>query len=273
MKKWLAIICSVAVLLRIIIPAHAVFSGGVINFLGPDSYWRMNNARLLTESGHYGLNYDTLLAFMGNASIIIPVIFSVAVILMVYFMTRRLFNEKAGLFAAGFLALWPGEFMARTFLGAVDHHALESLMTTLIACIVFYVITQPRILSWRSLCGIAIVAGVFIAYKSIWPNMLLPVIDQPVEIWHTNSETMPLAQSANYIPQLTFVLACISGFILVKFYKSWRKWILLLWTAGALLLTIYQVRFDYYLVIPVAIMMGYWLDRMAQPKLVLRKVK
>lgn len=95
----LLIICAVAVVLRIAIPAHAVFSNGVINFLGPDSYWRMNNARLFSESGHYGFNYDTLLAIMGNASIIIPVILGVVVIVLVYFMAGQ---NKTGLFAAVF---------------------------------------------------------------------------------------------------------------------------------------------------------------------------
>lgn len=163
--------------------------------------------------------------------------------------------------------------MARTFLGAVDHHALEVLLTTIIAFIFCRTLFTFNYKSWRTWAGVVLLAGVFLAYKSIWPNMLLPVIDQPYGIQYTNTETMPLAQSVNYIPQMTFVLACIAGFMVIKYVKSWHKWVLIAWTAGALLLTIYQVRFDYYLVIPVSIMVGFWLDRLTLPKVVLKKVK
>lgn len=272
MKKWLGIIVAAGALIRFVLPAHAVFKNGVVNFLGPDSYWRMNNAKNITESGDYGLNYDTLLAILGDISIIVPVLFGAAVIVAVYLITRRLFDEKAGLFAAGFLALWPGEFMARTFLGAVDHHALESFITTLIALVFIYIITQPKLISWKTTAGIGIIVLAFMAYRYIWPHLLLPVIDQPLQIQLTNTETMPLAQSPNYIPQLDFVLAGLTGFIVVKFAQGWHKWVLIFWTVVMLFLTIYQVRFDYYLIIPVSVMVGFWLSWLKE-KTPVKKVK
>jgi len=261
---WLLIICAVGVILRVALPAHAVFANGQINFLGPDSYWHMQNAREVAQSGNYGFNYDSLLAISGNASIIIPVMFAVAVIIMVYFIGRRLFGRLAGLVAAAFLAVWPGEFMGRTFLGAVDHHALESLLTTGAALIFILIITQKRLFTWWTLAGVVGIVALFFTYKNIWSVFLLPFINQSVPTLITTAETLPLGASNDYIIQTDFMLAVIGGIVFLRRAAGWQKWVIGAWTAVMLLATIYQIRFDYYLAVPLAVIVGWWIARMVQ---------
>jgi len=261
---WLLIICAVGVILRVALPAHAVFANGEINFLGPDSYWQMGNALAVAETGNYGFNYDTLLAVFGQASIIIPVLLAVGVIIMVYFIGRRLFNSRAGLAAAAFIAVWPNEFMARTFLGAVDHHSIEVFITTGAALMFVLLITQKRYLSWWTLAGVAGIVALLLLYKNIWPVFRLPFFDQSAETMVTTVETLPLGSSQNYIPQVDFALAVIAGFILIRRGDCWQKWVVIVWVGVMLVATVYQVRFDYYLAVPLAVLVGFWLARLAK---------
>ena len=260
---WLLIICAVGVVLRIAIPAHAVFANGVINFTGgPDSYWRAQNAREVLETGNYGFNYDTLLALMGQAAIIVPVLLAVGVIIMVYIIGRRMFGNLQGLIAASFIAVWPGEFFGRSLLACIDHHAFEVFLTTGAALIVILIVTQKRILTWWTLAGVVVIVALFFAYKGIWLVFHLPYFGQPLATNVATGETVPLGSSPNYIPQLDFALAVIGGFILIRRGDGWQRWLIVAWVVVMILATIYQVRFDYYLAVPLAVLAGFVIGRM-----------
>lgn len=263
---WLLIICVVGAVLRIALPAHTVFNNDHVNYFGPDSYWRMDRAREVIESGNYGFNYDSLLAVFGQAAIIVPVLLAVGVMVMVYFIGRRLFGSRAGLIAAVFIATWPGEFMARSFIACVDHHALEVFLTTGAALIFILIVTQKNILSWWTLGGVGGIVAMFFVYKNIWSTFQLPFFGQPVQTLITTGETLPLGASLNYIPQVDFALTIIAGIYFLRKGAGWIKWLIAAWGVVMLVATIYQVRFDYYLIVPLSLMMGFALVRMFEGK-------
>ena len=60
-----------------------------------------------------------------------PAVLGALLVFPVFFIGRSVFNKWAGLAAAGFIALMPGEFLIRTLLGNADSHALEITLSTL----------------------------------------------------------------------------------------------------------------------------------------------
>ncbi|MEE8420280.1 MAG: STT3 domain-containing protein, partial [Dehalococcoidales bacterium] len=48
----------------------------------------------------------------------------------VYIIGKKVFGRWAGIFAAGLIAIMPGEFLGRSILGFTDHHIAEVLLTT-----------------------------------------------------------------------------------------------------------------------------------------------
>jgi oligosaccharyl transferase (archaeosortase A-associated) len=60
-----------------------------------------------------------------------PAVLGALTVIPVYFIGKEIFNNRnAGLIAAGFLAILPGEFLFRSLLGFTDHHIIETLLTT-----------------------------------------------------------------------------------------------------------------------------------------------
>jgi dolichyl-phosphooligosaccharide-protein glycotransferase len=63
-----------------------------------------------------------------------PAVAGALLVFPVFFIGRAIINRWAGLVAAGFIALMPGEFLVRTLLGNTDRHALDMLLATLFMC-------------------------------------------------------------------------------------------------------------------------------------------
>lgn len=158
------IFLGVALYLRIALPYDRIFTDEWIKFVGSDSYYHMRivdnlvfNFPHLSSIDPYmlypgGMKIDTLpfysyllagiirLMSFGspNAHIIdvigvyFPAVMGSLTVIPVYFIGKAIFNRWAGVFAAGLIAILPGEFLGRTVLGFADHHSIEVLFTTIV---------------------------------------------------------------------------------------------------------------------------------------------
>lgn len=272
----LALIILVAITLRIFIPLNKVFADGFINFVGPDSYYHAENMKnillsfpVVAEGTPY--LYDLFvvlltclitcghptLAVLERVALFIPPFLASMTILLVFIIGRALYSRTVGLVAALFLAIAPGEFMGRTILGCIDHHAAEVFLTTGAAIFVIFAIIH-RPVSIKRIClyaGISILC--LIAYKDTWVGISILLSRGPAAIstitLSTTTEAVPLIESSNYWPMLDGLLACVG---IVAFIRAKRWWVMSPWLVAMLAATIWQVRFDYYLAVPLSISMG-----------------
>ncbi len=60
-----------------------------------------------------------------------PAILGALTVFPVYFIGKGLWNRNAGLFSAALIAILPGPFLTRSLLGFTDHHAMETLFSTI----------------------------------------------------------------------------------------------------------------------------------------------
>ena len=160
----LALAFLLSLILRIAVPWDHVFSGGWIKFTDNDAYFYVrlldNLARHFPFLGGFdpyyiypdGIGLDGrplffvyLMGFIawllgGGApsqhtvdlvAVLFPAVTGALLVFPVFLIGRAAFNKWAGLVAAGFIVLMPGEFLVRTLLGNTDSHALEILLSTL----------------------------------------------------------------------------------------------------------------------------------------------
>ena len=64
-------------------------------------------------------------------SVYYPAILAALTVIPVYFIGKTLINRWAGLLAAAFFAVMPGEYLGRSILGFTDQHVMETLLTAL----------------------------------------------------------------------------------------------------------------------------------------------
>jgi len=160
----LALTFFASLALRVAVPWDQVFTGGWIKFTDNDAYLYV---RLLDNlSRHFPLlsSFDPYFIYPGGADlagrplffvycmgflawllgggspsqqtvdlvgVFFPAVLGALLVFPVFFIGRAIFNKWAGLVAAGFIALMPGEFLIRTLLGNTDSHALEIFLSTL----------------------------------------------------------------------------------------------------------------------------------------------
>ncbi len=160
----LACIFILSLTLRIAIPWDHVFSGQWIKLTDNDAYYYM---RLLDNLSHhfpllgqfdpysifpagkdltgqplffvYFMGFFTWL--FGGAipsqhvvdivGVFFPAVMGALLVFPVFFIGKAVFNKWAGLTAALFIALIPGEFLVRTLLGNTDIHCMEIFFSTL----------------------------------------------------------------------------------------------------------------------------------------------
>ncbi|HET7342920.1 MAG TPA: STT3 domain-containing protein, partial [Methylomirabilota bacterium] len=158
----LLLIVLVAFLARTVFLWRAVFSGGQVNYQDSDAWYHMRLIDNLSHNYPHRALIDPYLAtdapvvavpllfdlFVGGVAWLIglgapsprtvevvgaiaPPILGALTTLPVYLIGQRLFGRRAGLLAAGLLAIEPGQFLARSVLGFTDHHVAEALLTSL----------------------------------------------------------------------------------------------------------------------------------------------
>ncbi len=151
-----------------------VFSGGNITILGADSYYHIR--RIFATVAHFPsvLSFDSyidfpygskitwaplydmfiaavaLIAGAGNPSshtievtaTVIPPLIGILTVWLVFSITEKIFNWRAGLISAGILAITPS-FVYVSFLGYADHHVAETLLST--AAYLCFIIAMKRL--------------------------------------------------------------------------------------------------------------------------------
>jgi dolichyl-diphosphooligosaccharide--protein glycosyltransferase len=147
----------IALLLRIIPAFSQVFSAGWVKFTSPDVYYFMRQIDHLvynfpnpmladpyfwlagirgsSQNGFFELLLSTIALLLGAGSpspelvdlvgMYFPVVLGALSVIPGYFLGKALFNRWAGLLTAGLLAIMPGEYLARTGLGATDRDCLQ----------------------------------------------------------------------------------------------------------------------------------------------------
>lgn len=169
----LAFIFCLALYIRAAIPYNIVFTDHFVRFAVYDPWY---NLRLLENTLHhfpYRIYFDPFTAYpfgtynpfgapffdMSLAFIIrviepsssalglheleviaafYPVVLGTLTILPVYYIGKALYNRGTGLMSAALIAIIPGQFLARTLLGYTDHHAMETLLSTI--AILFFIL-------------------------------------------------------------------------------------------------------------------------------------
>ncbi len=154
---------AVALYLRIAFSHDVVFGGEWVKFTGVDAYWHIRIVDNLAHNFPHLSNLDPYMRYpVGGvtsyqfpffdyllAGIIwmiglgsptqhtvdtiapyFPPVMAALTIIPVYFIGKTLFSRWAGVFAAGLVAILPGEFLGRSILGFTDHHVAETLFST-----------------------------------------------------------------------------------------------------------------------------------------------
>ncbi len=170
--KVLLLILFLALLVRISV-FPVVLSNGNITFLGADTYYHIR--RIMYTVSHFPdtLLFDSYIDFpygakigwaplydqftalaalvigFGNPSFytieataaVVPVLFGVLTVLLVFFIAEKIFDWRIGLISAGIFAITPAHVYV-SFLGYADHHVAETLLST--ADYLFFIIALKR---------------------------------------------------------------------------------------------------------------------------------
>ncbi|MBN2098564.1 MAG: oligosaccharyl transferase, archaeosortase A system-associated [Dehalococcoidia bacterium] len=214
---------AAALYLRIAFSYDVVFGGEWVKFTGVDAYWHVRIVDNLAHNFPHLSNIDPYLRYPGGgvtsyqfpffdyllAGVIwiiglgsptqhtvdtiapyFPPVMAALTIVPVYFIGKTLFSRWAGVFAAGLVAILPGEFLGRSILGFTDHHVAETLFST--TAVMFLVLAvknaKKEQISWSQLRHLrssgltkpvvyGVCAGVFLGiYLASWMGALLFVL-------------------------------------------------------------------------------------------------
>ena len=164
----LAFVFCLSLYIRVVIPSNSVFTSSFVRFNGYDPWYNM---RLVENTLHHFPHriyfdpftayphgtynpfgtplFDQLLAFiiwiigLGNPFSILgqhgievigawyPAVLGALTVFPVYFIGKELYNRGVGLLSAVLIAILPGQFLFRSLLGFTDHHAAETLFSTI----------------------------------------------------------------------------------------------------------------------------------------------
>jgi asparagine N-glycosylation enzyme membrane subunit Stt3 len=155
---------AIALTLRIGISFRAVFGHDFVKFIEPDAWYHMRlvdatvrhfphriwfDPYLVGPGGEWvnaGPFFDWVIAAialivgLGSPSshlvdvvgAYVPPVMGALLVLPVYVLGRELFSRGAGLWAAFFVGILPGQIMLRSLLGFTDHHCAETLLSTMV---------------------------------------------------------------------------------------------------------------------------------------------
>lgn len=158
----LVLIVIVAFLARTVLLWNGVFTGEGVNYQDSDAWYHMRLIENLTHNFPHRATIDPYLGtpappvsvpllfdlFVGAVALLVglgtpsprtievvgalvPPVLGALTTLPVYLIGQRVFDRRAGLVAAGLLAIEPGQLLARSMLGFTDHHVAEALLTSL----------------------------------------------------------------------------------------------------------------------------------------------
>jgi asparagine N-glycosylation enzyme membrane subunit Stt3 len=259
---------------------HAITMRGFISAF-PDFTFNIHQIYDAFVGIFYGMT-GTGISFFEHTVVFLPVFLFVLTVLMVFVIGKEISGKPVGIIAAFVFCLLPGEYLNRSMLGSIDHHVVEVFLTT--AAVMFLILASKKT-KWLPLFLALAVIFAFV-YSRMWLGYLLfiPVFIafifpinkkvglglavlaimygiylvntgyfslQPVQTAQTTTEAVPGWANILILSHivLTFVLAFTVG-------KNVYRWPLIAWSillAGA---TFWQLRFDYYLIIPLSLLVG-----------------
>ncbi len=171
-----AVFIILAFLIRTLLPFGDIFTDEGIKFSSIDAYYQVgiidnwvHNFPSLTQLQPFliypnGQSYGSIHFFnflialviwvfgLGSPSqhlidvmsVYYPAVLAALTVIPVYFIGKTLINRWAGLLAAGFFAVMPGEYLGRSILGFTDQHVMETLLTALAGLFVILAIKSAR---------------------------------------------------------------------------------------------------------------------------------
>lgn len=230
---------------------------------------------------------------MEYTAAIVPLVLFSLTVLMVYIIGRNVHSNMAGLIAASLLAFLPGEYWGRSLLGAVDHHVVEVFLTTFVIMCLVIAAKEKRFGHWSIISVICAGAGIFL-YVTMWPGYLLFVpiflafavsirgwkpylyitagcvagiiyiitygLSFPVQ----HSLTLALTSEAGpgYTDYLVLMHAISAGLLLIPKTNEWYRWPFIIWSVITIGAALWQERFDYYLAVPLSLLIGIGIARL-----------
>lgn len=276
---WLSGIIFLAVAIRIFLAGNSVFVDGFINFPGPDSYYHINQMQSLSltfpsmPSGMSFWLYDWLVVAVDKilpgsleiTAVFFPPVLAGITVLFIYLIARRLFNRTAALIAAFLLAVMPGEYLARSLLGTIDHHVFEVFITTGAAWLFIELLYLWNVRSWKTW----LMSGFFLltltGFFFTWQGFLKLVtgdIAMADIIRGTTTEAIPTVVAVSPHPMIHILMIVAGSIVMIRWGKGWQRFLIIVWGLVMIAVTLWQTRFDYYLIVPTAIIMGFAIDRL-----------
>jgi len=176
-----------------------------------------------------------------------PAVLAALTIFPVYFIGKGLYNRGAGLFSAALIAILPGQFLIRSLLGFTDHHAMETLFSTIAMLFLILALKSARengITFQSFLRGdrgslkrpivYSILAGVFLgSYFLAWfgAPLFIMILSTYVVVQHVADHLR--AKGTDYlciifVPVFIVSLAMIAPALSFGFLSEIHKWSLLL---------------------------------------------
>ena len=280
----LVLLFCLSLYIRVAIPYHIVFNDTFVRFGGYDPWY---NIRLVENTLHHFPHriyfdpftaypqgtynpfgtplFDLSLAFivwalgLGNPFATLspsmieeiwawyPAVLAALTIFPVYFIGKGLYNRGAGLLSAALIAILPGQFLIRSLLGFTDHHAMETLFSTIAMLFLILALKSAREngITFQSFLGgdrsslkkpivYSIISGVFLgSYFLAWlgaPLFILILCTYAV-VQHVADHLR--AKDTDYlciifVPLFIVPLAMIAPALSFGFLSEIHKWSLLL---------------------------------------------
>ena len=280
----LVLLFCLSLYIRVAIPYNIVFNDTFVRFGGYDPWY---NIRLVENTLHHFPHriyfdpftaypqgtynpfgtplFDLSLAFivwavgLGNPFAILtrsmieeiwawyPAVLAALTIFPVYFIGKGLYNRGAGLLSAALIAILPGQFLIRSLLGFTDHHAMETLFSTIAMLFLILALKSAREngITFQSFLGgdrsslkkpivYSIISGVFLgSYFLAWlgaPLFILILCTYAV-VQHVADHLRE--KDSDYlcivcVPVFIVPLAMIAPALSFGFLSEIHKWSLLL---------------------------------------------
>jgi dolichyl-diphosphooligosaccharide--protein glycosyltransferase len=211
---------AIALYFRVVVPYPAIFDGHWIKFSGVDSYYYMRLVDNLVANFPVLTGFDPYMVFPGGQAVAvqgtffayilsgvvkllgaagsqqsmdtiaayIPAVLGALLVIPVFFVARALAGRWSGLVAALVIAVMPGQFLSRTLLGAVDHHAAELFLTSFFLLFFILALQHSRSFSYGQVrrgefppasrhIPYSFIAGIFLGlYLITWQGALMLVL-------------------------------------------------------------------------------------------------
>ncbi len=170
-----AVLCGIALFIRIYLPYDQTFSGGQVWFID-DAWYHMRLVENLVQHFPHRIYFDPYTYYphgtvvpwppfydwlIAGAAWIIglghpsqhlaqtvgaftPAVLGALTVIPVYFIGKELFNRWVGVISAAILVVLPSEFLARSILGFTDHHVAETLFSSVTILFLIMAVKRAR---------------------------------------------------------------------------------------------------------------------------------